>query len=184
MRNRHILRRLSKKHARVVQKIMPLMTIGGALLSLVASSYAAKDSLSALNASPWDLYASVFGMTTAVFSLCYGAYCAREVYHAVQRGDEGRALGGVSLYMHEWYYGVDKKGQRAALASDALIEHDFLEHISHLSHEQQRTEKRRQLAAAVEQLEVDASDVDWPEDRPFAVIVCVLTLHLLATVLC
>ena len=140
MRHRSVLQRFSKKHARLVQKLMPPLTIGGALLSLVASACAFEGSLTALNTHPWRLYASVFGMTTGVFSLCYGAYCAREVYRAVHSGDEGRVLGGVSQYMREWFY-VNKKDKRAALASDALIEHDFLEHFSHLTNNSEpRTE--------------------------------------------
>jgi hypothetical protein len=98
------------------------------------------------------------------------------VWRTVRRGrgigkDSGSSqrLGAIPEYARRWYQ--ERHSSRlgddpaAEFVTDALIARDYLEHVAR---ESARVDQRRQVAHAVELLDVDPDDVTWHEDREFA----------------
>jgi hypothetical protein len=172
MKNRRVLRHFSKKYEHSMHKMMPPLTIGAATLSLFASVYGFEEA--ALDTSSWHFWASVFGIVTSVLSLAYGCYCMFAVWRTIQRGRgvgrhsaSNEKLGAINNFVHDWYFSKYSLGHdsRAEFATDALMASDFL---GQMQRDRTRTEQRRQVAAAVELLDVDPGAVTWHEDREFA----------------
>jgi hypothetical protein len=176
MKNREVLRHFSKKYEHSMHRIMPPLTVGAAVLSLAASVYGLGGAEADAALSPWKLCASIFGIITGFFSLSYGLYCMYVVWRTVRRGrgigkDSGSSqrLGAIPEYARRWYQERHSSqlsdDPEAEFVTDALIARDYLEHVAR---ESARIDQRRQVANAVELLDVDPDDVTWHEDREFA----------------
>jgi hypothetical protein len=166
MKNHRVLRHFARRHERTIYKFMPPLTVGAALLSLGASAWGVKKEESDMGS--WSFFAAVFGIVTSVFSLVYGCYCMFVVCHTIRTG-RGK-LGAVSEFVRDWYCSthrssLDDPDLTAEFVTDALMESDFLEQMQR---ERMRTKQRKQVAAAVELLDVDPDAVTWHEDRAFA----------------
>ena len=175
MKNKQVLRHFSRRYEHSMHKLMPPLTVGAAALSLCASVYGFREA--PLQMGSWHFWASVFGIAISVLSLAYGGYCMVTVWRTIRTGrgiGQHRAshekLGAVPEFVHDWYcrqhYGSLKDHDaNAEFVTDALMARDFL---GHMERESTRTEQRRQVAAAVELLDVDPDAVTWHEDSAFA----------------
>jgi hypothetical protein len=180
MRNRKILRHVSKKYEHVAHKIVPPLAAGGSLCTTAASGYALHSAVLS-NQPTWsfEIVGSVIGCTTGFLGICYGVYSMLAVRRMIRKGagtssDEG--LGAMQSYLRVWHArrhlggstqerAEDRSEVEGALASDALIQRDFLMHAQRVdTRNSRRTEAARVLGA----LEVDPGEVVWHEDEPFA----------------
>jgi hypothetical protein len=166
MKNRRVVRHFARRYERSVHKLMPPLTIGAAALSLCASVWGITEGTP--NMDSWHFWASVFGVTTSVLSLIFGCYCMFTVWRTIRTG-RGK-LGAVSEFVRDWYCSEHRsslldRDSAAEFVTDALMESDFLEQMQH---ERMRTKQRKQVAAAVELLDVEPSAVTWHEERAFA----------------
>jgi serine/threonine protein kinase len=160
-----------------MHKIMPVLTIIGAVLSLGASVYTIEHAdRSTMTPLYFEFWARIVGIIIGVWSFCYGVYCVLTVIRTVRQGRAGfgstqeserHKLGAASQYMRAWYsrHNYDSEDPLAALPTEALIQSRFLQHAER---EGRRTEQRQQVADAVQMLEVEPGDVVWHEEQPFA----------------
>jgi serine/threonine protein kinase len=170
MKNQRVLRHFAKRYKHSTHKLMPPLPVGAAALSLCASVWGIKEG--GVDMASWHFWASVFGATTSVLSLVYGCYCMFAVWRTIRYG-RGE-LSGMQEFARDWYYSEhhsnptdhdNKCDSLADFASDALIESDFL---GQMQRDRTRTKQRKQVAAAVELLDVDPGAVTWHEGREFA----------------
>ena len=175
MKNRRVLRHFARRYERSVHKLMPPLTVAAASLSLLASIYGFDKA--AVDVGSWHFWASIFGIVTSVLSLAYGCYCMFVVWRTIRRGrgigrhgGSNQKLDAVPQFVRDWYCrqhydSLKDHDANAEFVTDALMARDFL---GHMERESTRTEQRRQVAAAVELLDVEPDAVTWHEDSAFA----------------
>jgi hypothetical protein len=171
LKNRRVLRHFAKRYEHSMHKLVPPLTIGTAVLSLVVSVKGFKLADTDTGLSPlanWPFWAAIFGIVTSALSLAYGLYCMCTVWRTIRAG-RGKldAMPGFvrDWYCREHYSSLRDRDSAAEFVTDALMESDFLEQMQRDS---ARTDQRRQVAAAVELLDVDPDAVTWHEERAFA----------------
>jgi serine/threonine protein kinase len=172
MHHRQVLRHFSRKYERSVHKLMPPLTVGAAVVSLVASVFGFMHSTTE-HSSILSVCASIFGMITSSLSLCYGLYCMFVVWRTIRRGQDGGSNESLAAlpdfarrwYVREHYNSLQDRDSAGQFVTDALVASDFLDHMQH---ESMRAAHRRQVSTAVELLDMDPDAVTWHEPRPFA----------------
>jgi serine/threonine protein kinase len=163
MKNRGVLDHFSRRYEHAMHKVMPPLTIGAAGLSIAGAIQSLQT-----GAQPGTLsfFASIGGLATGTLGLLYGVYCMCVVIRTVKRSGLQSDLGSVQQYMRNaysraHYASLQGRDSSADFVAPALIESDFLQQI------ELQSEVRKQVAAAVEELEVDLDEVVWHEDEPF-----------------
>jgi tRNA A-37 threonylcarbamoyl transferase component Bud32 len=168
MKNKGVLDHFSRKYEHIFHKIIPPLTVGGAVCTIATSSYGLHLAVESRQPTlSFPVLGGLLGITAGLCTMCYGVYCMIVVWRTISEGkaqSSYKHLGAVQRYMREWY-SRRHSPCAAEFADDALVQNDFLQQAER---GEKRADRREEVDRVVEGLAVNPAAVEWHESAPFA----------------